>query len=58
MTEIRDIRPTEPLWPKRRTEKIRQDEEREAPQQEKRQRRDDDTTGDDRSRDGGIDEYA
>jgi hypothetical protein len=27
MTEIRDIRPTDPLWQKRRTEKIRPDEE-------------------------------
>lgn len=60
MTEIRDIRPTDPLWQKRRTEKIRPDEEKEdAPRQEKPPRRDDDeANGEQRPRDGHIDEYA
>lgn len=58
MTEIRDIRPTDPLWQKRRTEKIRPDEEKDPPPQRKPQRRDGDGTEDDRSGEGRIDEYA
>lgn len=59
MTEIRDIRPTDPLWQKRRTEKIRPDEEKDPPlPRQKPRRRDDDGGDDDRPGEGRIDEYA
>lgn len=60
MAEIRDIKPADPLWPKRRTDRIQPDSEQEtprpAPRRPRRRRPDDD--GDDGSKGAQIDEYA
>jgi len=60
MAEIRDIKPADPLWQKRQTEKIRPDSNPDTPQKERRRRRDPRGRGEgpDRSRGGHIDEYA
>lgn len=57
MSGIRDITPAEPLWPKRRIEKVRRDDEGRPPPEGKRKpapREDEEgRTGEDH-----IDEYA
>lgn len=60
MSEIRDIKPAEPMWRKRPVEKTGEDAGREAPRKERkrRQRREDEGGGDDDGRGGTIDEYA
>lgn len=67
MAEIRDIKPAEPLWPKRQIDRIQP--EGEAQQERKKQRRDQGEGEEERGRedpdspgkssdDGHIDEYA
>ncbi len=55
MSGIRDITPAEPLWPKRRIEKVRRDDEGQRPPEKERKppREDQERGGDDH-----IDEYA
>lgn len=36
MSGVRDITPAEPLWPKRRIEKVRRDDEQRPPPEERR----------------------
>jgi hypothetical protein len=56
MPGVRDITPAEPLWPKRRIEKIRRDDEGKQPPAGERRP----PPPDERERDGEdhIDEYA
>lgn len=60
MTGIRDIKPADPLWPKRRTDKVRPDSEHETPRppQRRPRRRSSSDDDDDGTRGGQIDEYA
>ncbi len=57
MSEIRDIKPAEPMWPKRSVEKTGQDAGQ-PPRKERgrKERRDDSRKDDNRGR--NIDEYA
>lgn len=59
MSDIRDIKPTEPMWHKRPVEKIGRDAGQETPprkERKRRQRREDERSDDNRG--GTIDEYV
>lgn len=58
MAEIRDIKPADPMWQKRQTERIRPDRDADTPRKERRRRRKDGPRDEGRSRGGRIDEYA
>jgi hypothetical protein len=60
MSGIRDITPAEPLWPTRRIEKVRRDDEGKQPPAGERKPPPEDPPPEDQARDGEdrIDEYA
>lgn len=59
MAEIRDIKPADPLWPRRRADKVRPDSERESQRPPQRRPRRRPLPEEDGSPKGGqIDEYA
>ena len=59
MADIRDIKPVDPLWPKRRTDKVSPDRDGETPRPpQRRPRRRRPSEEDDGSKGGQIDEYA
>ncbi len=58
MSEIRDIKPAEPMWQKRSVDKTSQDTRQESPRKERKRKRREDSRGEDDTRGGTIDEYV
>lgn len=58
MSEIRDIKPAEPMWPRRPVEKTGQEDGRPPSRRERRRRERRDDARDDDHRGRNIDEYA
>lgn len=58
MSEIRDIKPAEPMWQKRSVDKTSQDTRQDSPGTKRKRKRRDDNRDEDDSRGSTIDEYV